>query len=192
MPQPAFDTHAEVGKLKQAGCPEKQAEAMVDLVSRAPVNASIARTLDQMQHRLESIESALATKAAKADLEALRADMIERIESLRGSTHTSIEELRGSTKASIDALRESTKASIEELRGSTKASIDALRGSTKASIDALRESTKADIAELRGSTKASIESLRAQMARMLWVQGLALATLIISLAGIMISLAGSG
>ena len=30
------------------------------------------------------------------------------------------------------------------------------------------------------------------MARMLWVQGLALATLIISLAGIMISLAGSG
>ena len=110
MPQPAFDTHAEAGKLKQAGCPEKQAEAMVDLVSRAPLNAQTAKTLDKTQHRLESIESTMATKAA---LETLRAD----------------------------------------------------------------------IAELRGFTTASIEALRAQKARMLWVQGLALATLIISLAG---------
>ena len=33
MPQPALDTRAEVRKLKQAGCPEEQAEAMVDLVT---------------------------------------------------------------------------------------------------------------------------------------------------------------
>lgn len=141
MPQPAFDTHAEVGKLKQVGCPEKQAEAMVDLVSRAPLNAQVARTLEQTQQRLESIESTMATKA---DLEALRADMIERIETLRGDM-------------------------IERT-----------------------ESLRVDLVDLRGSTQASIEALRAQMARMLWVQGLALATLIISLAGIMISLAGSG
>jgi len=141
MPQPAFDTHAEVGKLKQVGCPENQAEAMVDLVSRAPLNAQTAKTLDKTQHRLESIESTMATKAA---LEALRADMIERIETLRGDMIERTEALR------------------------------------------------VDLVDLRGSTQASIEALRAQMARMLWVQGLALATLIISLAGIMISLAGSG
>jgi len=141
MPQPAFDTHAEVGKLKQVGCPENQAEAMVDLVSRAPLNAQIARTLEQTQQRLESIESTMATKA---DLEALRADMIERTETLRGDMIERTEALR------------------------------------------------VDLVDLRGSTQASIEALRAQMARMLWVQGLALATLIISLAGIMISLAGSG
>jgi len=141
MPQPAFDTHAEVGKLKQVGCPENQAEAMVDLVSRAPLNAQTARTLEQTQQRLESIESIMATKA---DLEALRADMIERIEALRGDMIERTEALR------------------------------------------------VDLVDLRGSTQASIEALRAQMARMLWVQGLALATLIISLAGIMISLAGSG
>ena len=152
MPQPAFDTHAEVGKLKQVGCPEKQAEAMVDLVSRAPLNAQVARTLEQTQQRLESIESTMATKA---DLEALRADMIERIETLRGDMIERIEALRGDMIERTEALR-------------------------------------VDLVDLRGSTQASIEALRAQMARMLWVQGLALATLIISLAGIMISLAGSG
>ncbi|MCY4255608.1 MAG: DUF1640 domain-containing protein [Gammaproteobacteria bacterium] len=152
MPQPAFDTHAEVGKLKQAGCPEKQAEAMVDLVSRAPLNAQVARTLEQTQQRLESIESTMATKA---DLEALRADMIERIETLRADMIERIEALRGDMIERTEALR-------------------------------------VDLVDLRGSTQASIEALRAQMARMLWVQGLALATLIISLAGIMISLAGSG
>lgn len=83
MPQPALDTHAEVRKLKQAGCPEEQAEAMVDLVSRAPLNAQIARALEQMQFHLESIESSMANMATKADLESLRADMVERTESLR-------------------------------------------------------------------------------------------------------------
>ncbi|MCY4157847.1 MAG: DUF1640 domain-containing protein [Gammaproteobacteria bacterium] len=163
MPQPAFDTHAEVGKLKQVGCPEKQAEAMVDLVSRAPLNAQVARTLEQTQQRLESIESTMATKA---DLEALRADMIERIETLRSDMIERIETLRGDMIERIETLRGDMIERTESLR--------------------------VDLVDLRGSTQASIEALRAQMARMLWVQGLALATLIISLAGIMISLAGSG
>ena len=41
MPSPAFDTHAEIRKLQEAGCPEEQAEAMVDLVSRAPVDSRV-------------------------------------------------------------------------------------------------------------------------------------------------------
>ena len=110
MPQAALDTHEEVRKLKQAGCPEEHAEAMVDLVSRAPLNAKIASRLERLESKVDIIEANMATKA---DLEALRADTVDRT-----------------------------------------------------------------------------ESLRADITRMLWIQGLGLATLIISLAGMMLYLAG--
>ena len=80
MPQPALDTHAEVRTLKQAGCPEEQAEAMVDLVSRAPLNAQVARSLEQVQFRLDSIESNMATKS---DLNVLRAETMAALKDLR-------------------------------------------------------------------------------------------------------------
>ena len=129
MPQPALDTHAEVRKLKQAGCPEEQAAAMVDLVSRAPVNAQITNSLNRLEAKVDSIEANMAGMATKADLDRLRAE-------------------------------------------------------TKADLELLRAETKVDRAE----AKADIEALRASMTRMLWIQGLALATLIISLAGIMLGL----
>ena len=80
MPQAALDTHAEVRKLKQAGCPEEHAKAMVDLVSRAPLNAKIASRLERLESKVDIIEANMATKA---DLEALRADTVDRTESLR-------------------------------------------------------------------------------------------------------------
>ena len=70
MPQAALDTHEEVRKLKQAGCPEEHAEAMVDLVSRAPLNAKIASRLERLESKVDII---VANMATKADLEALRA-----------------------------------------------------------------------------------------------------------------------
>ena len=109
MPRPALDTHAEVRTLKQAGCPEEQAEAIVDLVSRAPLNAQVAGSLEQVQFRLESIESNMATQP---DLKVLGAETI-----------------------------------------------------------------------------AAIKDLRSEMFRMIWLQGAALATLILGLAGIMLTLA---
>ena len=132
MPQAALDTHAEVRKLKQVGCPEEQAEAMVDLVSRAPMNARIAETLEQVQSRLESIEATMATMATRSDLQALAA----RVESI-----------------------EATMA------------------------------TRSDLKVLRAQTDAGIEGLRAEMSRMFWIQGGALATLILGLATIMLGLA---
>ncbi len=135
MPQPTLDTHAEVRKLKQAGCLEEQAEAMVDLVSRAPLNAQIARRLEQVQSRLESIESTIATMATQSSLEILAL----RVESI-----------------------ESTMASM---------------------------ATRKDLEVLSARTDASIEGLRAEMSRMFWIQGGALATLVLGLATIMLGLA---
>ena len=103
MPQPALDTHAEVRKLKQAGCPEEQAEAMVDLVSRAPLNTQIAINLEQVQFRLESIEAAMAGMATKSALEALSL----RVESIEAgmATKSDLEVLRAETKAGFEGLR---------------------------------------------------------------------------------------
>ncbi len=125
MSQSALDTHAEVRKLKQAGCPEEQAEAMVNLVSRAPLNAQIAGGLEQMQFRLESIESGMSGLATRSTLEALSL----RVESI-----------------------EATMA------------------------------TKSDLAVLGAETKAALKDLRSEMFRMIWLQGGALATLILGLA----------
>ena len=135
MPQPALDTHAEVRKLKQAGCPEKQAEAMVDLVSRAPLNAQIAGSVERVHFRLDSIESRMGDMATQSALEAL---------TLR-----------------LDSI-ESGMADM---------------------------ATRKDLEVLRARTDAGIAGLRAEMSRMFWIQGGALATLILGLATIMLGLA---
>ena len=106
MPQPALDTHAEVRKLKQAGCQEEQAEAMVDLVSRAPLNAQVTKSLEQVQFRLESIESKLDGMATQSALEALTL-RVESIESkLDGmATQSDLKVMRAETKAGLESLR---------------------------------------------------------------------------------------
>ena len=103
MPQPALDTHAEVRTLKQAGCPEEQAEAMVDLVSRAPLNAQIARSLEKVEFRLDSIEGRMSDMATQSALDALAL----RVESI---------ELRMATKKDLEVLSARTEAALEKLR----------------------------------------------------------------------------
>lgn len=120
MPQTAFDTHAEVGKLKRAGWPEEQAEAMVNLVTRAPLNPQLAQDMEWLKLCVQGIENRL-----------LRME-------------------------------------------------DSMSGMA----------TKVDLEVLRGESNTRIEALRSEMLRAFWIQGLALATLIIGLAGTMLSLAG--
>ena len=148
MPQPALDTHAEVRKLKQAGCPEEQAEAMVDLVSRAPLNARIAGSLEQVQLRLESIESGMAGMATQSALEAL-ALRVESIESSMAGM---------ATQSALEALA----LRVESIESSM--------------------ATQSDLKVLGAETKAAIKELRSEMFRMFWIQGGALATLIVGLA----------
>ena len=126
MSQPALDTHAEVRKLKQAGCPEGQAEVMVDLVSRAPVNAQIARSLEKVELRLDSIDGRMADMATQSALDALAL----RVESI---------ELRMdgmATKSDLEALTFRVK-SIETAMA-TKSDLDVLRAETKAGLEGLR------------------------------------------------------
>ena len=145
MPQPALDTHAEVRKLKQAGCPEEQAEAMVDLVSRAPLNAQIAGSLEQVQLRVDSIESNMATRSA---LEALAL----RVESIESGM---------ATRSALEALALRVESIESGMAGMA---------------------TRSDLKVLGAEIKAALEDLRSEMFRMFWIQGGALATLIVGLA----------
>ena len=57
MPYPAFDTHAEIRKLQEAGCAEEQAEAMVDLVSRTPTDPQVFKRFDRIDARFDRIDT---------------------------------------------------------------------------------------------------------------------------------------
>lgn len=135
MPHAAFDAHAETGKLKRAGWPEEQAEAMVDLVARAPLNPQLAQDMEWLKTHVQGFENRV---------QSLETRMV-RIE---------------------DAM--STKVDLEVLRGETMTRIEALRG----------------------ETIGRIEGLRSEMLRAFWIQGLALASLIIGLAGTMLAVNG--
>ena len=89
----AFDTHAFVKRLTQAGMDEQQAEALVEC-------------------QVQLINDSLATKQnmeeVKRDIEEIKRD----IEALRLETRQSIEEV----KRDIEALRLETKKDIETLK----------------------------------------------------------------------------
>ena len=125
MPQPALDTHAEVRTLKQAGCPEEQAEAMVDLVSRAPLKAQIPRSLEKVELRLDSIEGRMSDMATQSALDALAL----RVESI---------ELRMATKADLENVVSQVQFEARMAEVATKSDLDVLRAETKAGLEGLR------------------------------------------------------
>ena len=122
-----FDTHAEIRKLEQSGIPVPHAEAVVDMVTRAPINTQVAEGLGRLKGLERHLETNMATRA---DLAAVAANL----ERLERHVETNM-------------------------------------------------ATKADLATLRTETKAGLTALRADLYRALWLQGGALAGLILVLAG---------
>ena len=96
----AFDTHAAVVELTEAGMPERQAESVVRLQSRL-------------------IEQHFATRA---DIEQVNST----IESLRLATEAQFESSRQATDARFEAERQATDAQFEASRLSTEAAIASL------------------------------------------------------------------
>ncbi len=91
-----FNAFKYVEVLKDAGVPDKQAQAQVRILN-------------------EILESNLATKQ---DVEIIKRDIAEikrDIEGLRQATKQDIEELRQDTKRDIERLRQDTKRDLKEL-----------------------------------------------------------------------------
>ena len=104
MSRLAFDTHAFVKRLTQAGMDEQQAEALVEC-------------------QVQLINDSLATKQdieeVKRDIEALRLETRQSIEKLRLETEQAIQEVKRDIqeiKRDIEALRLETKKDIATLK----------------------------------------------------------------------------
>ena len=92
MAQAAFNMIAETQRLRDAGLPQQQAEA-VTLAIHAGVTGGVATKAD--------------LEALRGDFKALRGDVSRDIEALRGDVSRDIEALRGDFKAlgaRVDAL----------------------------------------------------------------------------------------
>ena len=75
MATDVFDTHRAVKDLEQAGFPEAQAEALVEIVGAAVgENAATKSDLDAQEQRLNSRIDAVEHKL-NAEIRAVRADM---------------------------------------------------------------------------------------------------------------------
>ena len=111
----AFDSHAFVKELTEAGMPERQAEVLAG-------------------GQLRLIEADLATKA---DIELTRRD----IKALEAATKADIKALEAATKKEIELIRRDMKA----MDVSTKAEIKALEITTKADMKALEHRVTATI-----------------------------------------------
>ena len=70
MSQASFDTHAAIRKLERAGCPARQAEAMVSMVVQA--TGDTLQMAKDLEHLRFQVETNMATKDALA---ALRTEM---------------------------------------------------------------------------------------------------------------------
>ena len=136
MSMVAFDTLKLARRLREAGMPPEQAEAVADAEAEALG------------------EFVLANLATKTDIAEVKADISE--------VKAGIEELRVATKADISEV----KADIEALRATTKADIEALRVDTKAEINELRLTVKADHARLEGQMEALEERMKGLEGRM--------------------------
>ena len=77
MSQASFDTHAAIRKLERAGCPVRQAEAMVSMVMQA--TGDTLQMAKDLEHIKLQVETNMATKDALA---ALRTEMQARFASL--------------------------------------------------------------------------------------------------------------
>ena len=81
MSQASFDTHAAIRKLERAGCPVRQAEAMVSMVVQATGDTlQMAKDLEHTKLQVDATKNALA--ALRAEMQAGFASLQARFASL--------------------------------------------------------------------------------------------------------------
>ena len=113
MAEAAFNMIAETQRLRDAGLPHGQAEA-VTLAIHAGVTGGVASRAD-----VEALRGDF--KALRGDFKALRGDVTREMEALRGDVTREMEVLRGDVTRDIEALRGDVSRDVETLRGDFRA-----------------------------------------------------------------------
>ena len=99
MAEVSFETHEAIRTLRRAGFDPGQAQAVVDVVTRAPISTQVVKDLERVKVQ---VESNMATKTDPAILDCV-VTQIER----NMATKANIAELRGDFTSSISDLRAS-------------------------------------------------------------------------------------
>ena len=119
QPQPAFDTHAFVKRLTQAGMPEDQAEVLAngqsDLYERLVNKEYFEFTL---KHELEKLRAELKNDIAKvqANLEQVKAELKNDIARVQAN----LEQVKAELKHDIEKVRAELEATKTELKRDIK------------------------------------------------------------------------
>ena len=128
QPQPAFDTHAFVKRLTQAGMPEDQAEVLAngqsDLYERLvtkeyfqfTLNHELEKLRAELKHDIEKVQANL--EQVKANLEQVKAELKRDIEKLRAELKLDIEKLRADLEQKFnqqEAAIRKQEAAIKEM-----------------------------------------------------------------------------
>ena len=118
----AIDTHASIKRLADAGVPNNQAEALVELMAQQ--HEDVATKAD-----IATINDKMATMATKIDLAEVKTDIAainDKITTLQSNMATKID--LAEVKADIAALQSATKADIAEMKTQLLNSMIALGG----------------------------------------------------------------
>ena len=130
-----FDTHRAVKDLEEAGFPEAQAEALVEIVGLAVgENAATKGDLDAMERRLE-------------------AKFTARFGALENKTEARFTALEQQTEARFTALEQQMEIRFAAQEDKFNARIDALEGKLNARIDALEHKLDAEIRAVRADLR---------------------------------------
>ncbi len=133
MAEAAFNMIAETQRLRDAGLPQQQAEA-VTLAIHAGVTGGVA---------------------SKADVEALRGDVSKEMEALRGDVNRDIEALRGDVKA-LDVRVDALDTKIDGLGDRLDTRVDSLGDRLDARIDAQSDRITLRLGVLIAATAAAL------------------------------------
>ena len=110
MAESSFETHEAIRTLQGAGFEAVQAQAVVDVVTRAPISTQVVKDLERIKVQ---VETNMATKADLAVLERVVAQLETNM-----ATKADLANLRGELTSSIANLRGELTSGIAELRAS--------------------------------------------------------------------------
>lgn len=124
MSDASFDTHAEIRKLEESGIPLPQAEALVDMVTRAPTNPQVMETLGYLKVQ---VDTNMATKADIAEIKGKLKEFNARFDAQDKHVHALFDAQNKHFHARFDAQNKEFDARFEAQRKDINAGFATLR-----------------------------------------------------------------
>ena len=160
QPQPAFDTHAFVKRLTQAGMPEDQAEVLAN--GQADLYERLV-TKEHLEQKLGALELTL-----RNELEKLRAELKSDIDKVQANLETVRAELKNDidkVQANLEIVKAELKSDIEKLRTELKHDIETVKAELKHELEEHKAANERALKELELTLKHELETTKIELKR---------------------------